>query len=42
MHSYWDDFFALRGFKDAADLAGILGKEEEARRLAVLRDTFRA
>jgi len=21
MHSYWDDFFALRGFKDAAFIA---------------------
>ncbi len=41
VHSYWDDFFALRGFKDAAALAGVLGNEEEARQLAALRDTFR-
>jgi hypothetical protein len=25
VHSYWDDFWALRGLSDAADLAGILG-----------------
>ena len=30
MHSYWDDFFALRGFKDAAFLARELGKPETA------------
>ncbi|MEP6509495.1 MAG: coagulation factor 5/8 type domain-containing protein, partial [Gemmatimonadales bacterium] len=28
MHSYWDDFFALRGYKDAADIATILGKPD--------------
>jgi len=26
MHSYWDDFFALKGLKDAAFLAEALGK----------------
>lgn len=25
MHSYWDDFFAVRGFRDAAFLAGLMG-----------------
>lgn len=30
MHSYWDDFWALRGFKDAAFMAGVLGKDERA------------
>jgi hypothetical protein len=30
MHSYWDDLFALRGFKDAAWLAAQLGKPERA------------
>ncbi len=36
MHSYWDDFFALRGFRDAAFLAGALGDAaEEARWRAV-------
>jgi len=40
MHSYWDDFFALRGFKDAAMLAGALGFKAEATRLGAVRDTF--
>ena len=40
MHSYWDDFFALRGFKDAAEIARILGKPEAAR-FAAIRDEFR-
>jgi hypothetical protein len=40
MHSYWDDFFALRGFKDAALLAAALGDERERARLAAVRDTF--
>ncbi|HTL05929.1 MAG TPA: discoidin domain-containing protein [Gemmatimonadales bacterium] len=34
MHSYWDDFFALRGFKDAAAAAEVLGKTQESRRWA--------
>jgi hypothetical protein len=32
MHSYWDDSFALKGFEDAAWLAGVLGHEDERRR----------
>ncbi len=28
MHSYWDDFFTLRGLKDAAYIAGVLGEKE--------------
>ena len=34
MHSYWDDFFALRGFKDAAAMATVLGQSAESARLA--------
>jgi hypothetical protein len=41
VHSYWDDFFALKGLKDAADLAQALGKTAEAIRWAVIRDEFR-
>jgi hypothetical protein len=41
MHSYWDDFWALRGFKDAAFLAGELGAPEAAA-LAAARDRFAA
>jgi hypothetical protein len=42
VHSYWDDFWALRGFKDAADLAEVLGDTEHAERFARLRDDFGA
>jgi hypothetical protein len=42
VHSYWDDFWALRGLKDAVALAETLGKQTEAVRLAGLRDEFRA
>jgi hypothetical protein len=41
MHSYWDDFWALRGFKDAALLAGVVGDDANAARFASLRDAFR-
>jgi hypothetical protein len=41
VHAYWDDFWALRGFKDAAALAVILDDQTQALRLAVLRDNFR-
>lgn len=40
MHSYWDDFFALRGLRDAAFLARELGLTAEAERLARDRDEF--
>jgi hypothetical protein len=40
MHSYWDDFFALRGLKDAAWLAEQLGNREAAIRFAKSRDEF--
>ncbi|HEV7588619.1 MAG TPA: discoidin domain-containing protein [Longimicrobium sp.] len=39
MHSYWDDFFALRGLKDAAWIAAELGKPE-AVAYARMRDDF--
>jgi hypothetical protein len=42
VHSYWDDFWALRGLKDAAAMAEVLGEGAEARRLGALRDDFRA
>ena len=40
MHSYWDDFFALRGLKDAAWLAEQLGNRDAAMRFAKSRDEF--
>src|SRR5439155_138809 len=41
VHSYWDDFFALRGLKDAADMARVVGDETRTAKLAALRDAFR-
>jgi hypothetical protein len=35
MHSYWDDFFALRGFKDVVEIAQILGKPDVATYVSV-------
>jgi hypothetical protein len=40
MHSYWDDFFALRGLKDATWLAEQLGERDAASRFAIVRDEF--
>ena len=42
MHSYWDDFWALRGYKDAVDIATWLGHAEEAKAFAASRDEFAA
>jgi hypothetical protein len=41
MHSYWDDFWALLGLKDAADMAEILGNQADGTKYATLRDEFR-
>ena len=41
MHSYWDDFWALRGYKDAVEIAAWLGKADDAKRFAASRDEFR-
>ncbi len=40
MHSYWDDFFILRGLKDATTIANILGEEKLAAGFAAERDDF--
>ncbi|MEZ5066411.1 MAG: hypothetical protein R3B81_16915 [bacterium] len=40
MHSYWDDFFALRGFRDAAWIARELGHVREAARCDSLAAAF--
>jgi len=42
VHSYWDDFWALRGLKDAVELAGALGRDQEKDRWTTIRDEFRA
>jgi hypothetical protein len=41
MHSYWDDFFVMRGLKDAAAMAEVLGEKEQVREFAAERDDFR-
>lgn len=41
MHSYWDDFFALKGLKDAVDIASILGEKEDEEKFKSLRDEFK-
>ena len=41
MHSYWDDFWALKGYDGAIDIATALGHDAEADRLRGERDTFR-
>ncbi len=41
VHSYWDDFWALRGLKDAAVMASELGHAAEARDFAELAHSFR-
>jgi len=41
-YSYWDDFWALTGYKDAVEMASALGHADEAARLTLSRDAFRA
>ncbi|MBE0570811.1 MAG: discoidin domain-containing protein [Ignavibacteriaceae bacterium] len=41
MHSYWDNFFIMKGLKDAAEIQKILGKTESYNRIAKVRDTFK-
>lgn len=41
MHSYWDDFWALTGYKDAVAVAIALNHDEAARQVAQSRDEFR-
>ena len=40
MHSYWDDFWALEGLKDAVRLASRLDHPEEAARWSAMHDEF--
>jgi hypothetical protein len=42
VHSYWDDFWALRGLGDAAEMAELLGEHDEAIRIVAARDSLRA
>jgi hypothetical protein len=42
VHSYWDDFFAYRGYVAAVYLAGVMKDRDALRRFAASRDTFAA
>ncbi|ERI60720.1 hypothetical protein M233_02565 [Xylella fastidiosa subsp. multiplex Griffin-1] len=42
VHAYWDNFWALRGYEDAAYLASVLDKPEDAVRVSISRDEFAA
>lgn len=41
MHSYWDDFFTMKGLKDAAEIQKILGENESYEHIKKIRDTFK-
>ena len=41
-YSYWDDFWALRGYKDAVQIAEALGDAAKAKTWAASRDEFAA
>ncbi|KAA3657509.1 MAG: coagulation factor 5/8 type domain-containing protein, partial [Calditrichaeota bacterium] len=40
-HSYWDDFFAMKGLKDAVRIAEILHEHESVEKFRRLRDAFK-
>jgi hypothetical protein len=40
VHAYWDDFWAIRGIRDAALMAAALGDTAEAGRLTALQHSF--
>lgn len=40
VHAYWDDFWAIRGLRDAAQMAEVLGNGTEAARLTRLEHAF--
>ncbi len=41
MHSYWDDFFGVKGLKDATAIAAILSEREYEEPFAAARDDFK-
>ncbi len=40
MHSYWDDFFTIRGLNDATSIAFILNEKEDYQLFKSIRDEF--
>lgn len=41
MHSYWDNFFTMKGLKDAAEIQKVLGEEDSYEHIINIRDTFK-
>jgi hypothetical protein len=41
MHSYWDDFWALKGYNSAIAIASALGRQDAVSRFQAARDEFR-
>ena len=41
MHSYWDNFFTIKGLKDATEIQEILGEKESYERIKKVRDTLK-
>lgn len=41
MHSYWDNFFTMKGLKDAVEIQKILGDKKSYERIKKVRDTFK-
>lgn len=41
MHSYWDDFFTIKGLKDAVNIAEVLNNKADFKKFKKLRDTFK-
>ncbi len=41
MHSFWDDFFAMKGLKDAAEIQRILDEEENYKSFKEIRNEFK-
>jgi len=41
MHSYWDNFFTMKGLKDAVEIQGILGEKQNYERIKKVCETFR-
>jgi hypothetical protein len=40
VHSYWDDFFALRGLEDAVEIAAMLGRSAEEAKFRAIAAEF--
>jgi hypothetical protein len=41
MHSYWDNFFTMKGLKDATEIQKILDEKDSYKRIKSLRDNFK-